>query len=235
MLPAQLAAADDLERAGHRVVEQLLDLEAIAGAAVGVPAGARMHQQRHRARHLAVPLVPLSVRHARLGLVDLPCMCLRITQSCISNVAKRMCESSGSGNCLQRSWAGEISCLHDEAESLRPCPVLRVVSEILPQAGGGDRRSPCSCGTCQSPGRPSSGSQRPAQSPPGTCCKWWRRRAPLDCADGTAPSCCCAWRGACCQTGSGCPGRATGIAAEAHTDVSLTAPAYASNDTFLCP
>ena len=73
------------------MVEQLLDLEAVAGAAVGVPAGARVHQQRHRARHLAVPLVPLRVRHARRGLVDLPRMCLHATQSWISPAPYSMC------------------------------------------------------------------------------------------------------------------------------------------------
>ena len=79
-LPAQLAATNDLERAGHRVVEQLLDLEAVAGRAVGVPAGACMHQQRHRARHLPIPLISLSVCHARRGLVNLPCMRLHMTR-----------------------------------------------------------------------------------------------------------------------------------------------------------
>ena len=90
----------------------------------------------------------------------------------------------------------------------------------LPQAGGGDHRSPCSCGTCRSPGRPSSESRRRARSPPGTCCRWWQRRAPLGCANGTAPSCCCAWHGACCRTGSGCPGRGTEIAATKHSIIS---------------
>ena len=88
-LPAQLAATNDLERAGHRVVEQLLDLEAVAGGAVGVPAGACMHQQRHCARHLPIPLIPLSVRHARRGLVNFPCMRLHVTR--YTNSAPRKC------------------------------------------------------------------------------------------------------------------------------------------------
>ena len=54
------------------MVEQLLDLMAVAAGAVGVPTGARMHQQRHRARHLPVALVALGVSHARRGLIDLP-------------------------------------------------------------------------------------------------------------------------------------------------------------------
>ena len=59
------------------MVEQLLDLVAVAAGAVGVPAGARMHQQRHRARHLPVALVALGVRHARRGLINLPRMRLQ--------------------------------------------------------------------------------------------------------------------------------------------------------------
>jgi len=88
-LPAQLAATNDLERARHRMVEQLLDLEAVAGCAVGVPAGARMHQQRHRARHLSIPFIPLSICHARCGLVNLPCMRLHVTR--FSSSAPRKC------------------------------------------------------------------------------------------------------------------------------------------------
>ena len=92
-----------------------------------------------------------------------------------------------------------------------------------PRAGAGGQWSPCSCGTCQSPGTRCSGTRRPARSRPGTCCRWSQRQAPRGCADGTAPSCCCAWRGACCQTGSGCPGRATRIAApHSSTGVSQT-------------
>lgn len=92
-----------------------------------------------------------------------------------------------------------------------------------PRAGAGGRWSPCSCGTCRSPGTRCSGIRRPAQSRPDTCCRWSQRQAPRGCAGGTAPSCCCAWRGACCRTGSGCPGRATGIAApHSSTGVSQT-------------
>ena len=42
--PAELAAAADLELARHRVLEQRLDLGAVAARAVGLVAGRGMHQ-----------------------------------------------------------------------------------------------------------------------------------------------------------------------------------------------
>ena len=84
------------------MVEQLLDLQAVAGGAVGVPAGTRVHQQRHCARHLAVALIALRVRHARRGLIDLPRMRL---QNC-STLSKMMAHLGEAGDvymlCLQK-------------------------------------------------------------------------------------------------------------------------------------
>jgi len=76
-LLAEVAPPGDLGGAGDSVVEQPLDLGAVAGAAVGVFAAARVHQERHRALQLCVALRPLVVRHARPRLVDLPHVGLR--------------------------------------------------------------------------------------------------------------------------------------------------------------
>ena len=75
--PAQRAAASNLLLAGGPMVEQVLDLAAVAAAAVGVLAVAGVHQQQHAALDLLLLVPPLLVAQADVGLVNLPCLGLR--------------------------------------------------------------------------------------------------------------------------------------------------------------
>ena len=59
------------------MVEEALDLGAVAGGALRVGTATCMHQQRHRARQLRVALRSLLFRHSRPRLVDLARVRLR--------------------------------------------------------------------------------------------------------------------------------------------------------------
>ena len=97
------------------MVEQLLDLQAVAGGAVGVPAGARVHQQRHCARHLAVALIALRVRHARRGLIDLPRMRLQNCPTLTKIMAHLSVKQVMSICSASKSQKGQLQNTHDSS------------------------------------------------------------------------------------------------------------------------
>ena len=59
------------------MVEQVLDLAAVAAAAVGVLAIAGVHQQQHGALQLLRPVPPLLVAEAHACLINPPCLSLQ--------------------------------------------------------------------------------------------------------------------------------------------------------------